>query len=275
MPGARTSALLIPQLIPSAIWTDIIATAVRYDAIGAWAAGAPSRLTVAQAGLHVVAADLTLASNAGGVRLARILSNNTRYEATAGQAPPAAPGETSWAMSTLVNPAIADWYTTGIYQTAGVALNTGGAAEYGTDFSLARLPAGSVGARREQTVGQAIPAGVWTTLTWGPTVFDTGGMVSGTGLIAPNDGTYVMWAGATVATSAANLQGLAIVVDGGSGAAYSMPAQSASSAPAWSVTHVQPLLAGQLAYVQAYQAAARTLDVASLRPYLAMARVGP
>ena len=276
MPGARAFRSTV-QSIPNGAWTDLVYSGTRWNDEAMWAAGSPSRLTATAAGLHIVTASLALADSGVGARLFRILSNAARWEALAGHAPGGSV-ETSAGLATLVNAAIGDYFTAGLYQSSGGALNTGVAgAPYSAELTLARLASG-VGARRESSVAQSIPAGVWTTLAYNTTAFAVGMAASGNALVAPSDGTYAIFAGAYLpaASGAVAAQDMAILIDGGY-YGLSGPGTSTTSVAGWSVSTTFLLVAGQSVTAAIYQAtgAARLTDVAFLRPYLAMARIGP
>jgi len=278
MPGAR-SFRATAQPIPNAVWTDIVASGTRYDDEAMWAAGNPSRLTTTASGLHIVTANLSTAANATGARLYRLLSSAARYEAICGQAPEAGI-ECSASLASLVNAAAGDYFTAGIFQNSGAALNTATAgAPYAADLSITRLVAGTIGIRRESSVAQSIPNGVTTVLTFDTSAFDIGiGGVSADRLVAPVDGTYIIFAGAYMpaASGSVSAQYLSILLDGAV-LGLSLPGTSTGSITGWSACATWPLVAG--GYVQAaitqFSGAARLTDVAVLRPYLAMARIGP
>ena len=276
MPGARSFRSTV-QSIPNGAWTDLVYSGTRWNDEAMWAAGSPSRLTATAAGLHIVTASLAVADSGVGARLFRILSNAGRWEALAGHAP-GGTVETSEGLATLVNAAVGDYFTAGIYQNSGAALNTGLAgAPYAGDLTLARLASG-VGARRESAAAQSIPNAAWTTVTYDTTAFAVGMAASGNALVVPSDGTYAIFAGAYLPAAAGvvSIQKMAIVIDGGT-YGVSDPGTSTGSIQGWSVSTTFPLVAGQSVAVAVYQSsgAARLTDVAALRPYLAMARIGP
>ena len=278
MPGARSFRTSV-QSIPHAVWTDIVASGTRHNDEAMWAAGNPARLTATAAGLHIVTANLSTAANATGARLFRVVSNAGRYEALCGHAPEAAV-ECSASLAALVNAAPGDFYAGGIYQGSGAALNTATAgAPYAADLCLTRLAAGTIGIRRESAAAQSIPHGVTTVLTHDTTAFDVGvGGISADRLVAPVDGTYVIFAGAHLpaASGSVSAQYLSVLANGVV-LGLSAPGTSAASITGWSACATWPLVAGD--YVQAaitqFSGLARLTDTANLRPYLAMARIGP
>ena len=277
MPGARAMRSTV-QSIPNAAWTDLVYSGTRWNDEAMWAAGNPSRLTTAAAGLHIVTANLSFANNAVGGRFFRVLSNGARTEAMVAHAPGGGV-ETEASVSTLVNSAVGDYYVAGVWQNSGAALNTASAGQpYAADLAITRLASGLLAAKRESAAAQSIPAGVWTALTCDTTAFAVGMAASGNSLVAPSDGTYAIFAGAYLAAAAGIVaaQDMAILIDG-QYFALSAPGTSAGSWTAWSLVATVPMVAGQTVTAAIYQAtgAARLTDVASLRPYLAMARIGP
>jgi len=248
-----------------------------------WAAANPARLTTTASGLHVVGADVGFAPNGTGGRWARVRQGtDVRYMAMCAQAPEAGT-ECSLTPSTLVNVTAGDYYAAELYQTSGAALNTATAgAPFAADLHLTSLGAQATGARAEAAVAQSIPNAAWTQVALDAALFDTGSPamvdLAGDKLVAPSDGTYALWAGAYLAAAAGVVAplNLAIRFDGLT-YGQSAPGTSAGSWTAWSVTTTFVLRAGQEVTAWIYQGsgAARLLDVAELRPYLAMARIGP
>ncbi len=280
MPGAR-SYRTTTQALPNGAWTTIIATAARWNDEAMWAAATPSRVTATASGLHIVTANITASTNGTGARLLRIQRNAAApYQAMSADAP-GADIELNFSASALVNAASGDYFEGAIYHNAGVALATGSAGSpTSADLTITRLPSGLLAAKRESSVAQSIPNGVATALTFDTTVFDSAPTsVSGTNaLVAPADGTYAIFAGAYMPAAAGVVcyQLLAIQV-AGVDVAQSIPGTSAASYQAWSLATTWPMIAGTVVQALVYQAsgAARLLDVAELRPYLAMVRIGP
>jgi len=279
MASARSYRATV-QSIPNSVWTDLSASAARWDDGPMWSAANPTRLTTTASGLHIVGANVGFVAATGG-RWARIMrGGDTRNVAMTAQA--AGAGLVcAMSPSTLVDATAGDYYVAALYQNSGAALNTDSVVDHAaTDFHLTTLPAGAVGARRESAAAQSIPNATWTLLTLDTTVFDTStpAMASGSTLVAPADGHYAMWAGAYI-PAAAGIAGAywLLIQAGGLNVALSGPGSSIGSATAISTTATRYLTAGQVLTAYFYQAsgAPRLLDTTELRPYLAAARIGP
>ena len=269
------------QSIPASTWTDIVASGTRWNDGPMWAGANPSRLTTTASGLHVVGANVGFVGNGTGGRWCRIQANGAALLWVAGSAhAPDAVGDTNLSPVALVNATAGDYYTAGLYQTSGAALNTAAAgAPYAADLHLTRLDPSVVGCRAEAAVAQSIPHNVWTQVTLDTTMFDTGtpAMRSGSTLVAPSDGAYCLWAGAYL-QSAAGIAAIyyhALLVNGLTWA-ISGPGSSTGSFTAWSTSATVALHAGDVVTASILQTsgAARLLDIAELRPFLAMARIG-
>jgi len=268
------------QSIPNATWTDIVASGTRWNDGPMWAAANPSRLTTTASGLHVVGANVGFAGNGTGGRWCRIQANGAALWVAGSAHAPDAVGETILSPVTLVNATAGDYYTAGLHQNSGAAIDTAGAgAPFASDLHLTRLDPSVVGCRAEAAVAQSIPHNVWTQVTLDTTMFDTGSPVmrSGSTLVAPSDGAYCLWAGAYLPSAAGIVATYyhSISVNG-QGWAFSAPGSSTASATAWSTSATVALHAGDVVTAWIFQnsGAARLLDIAELRPFLAMARIG-
>jgi len=268
------------QSIPNATWTNIVASGTRWNDGPMWAAANPSRLTTTASGLHVVGANVGFAGNGTGGRWCRIQANGAALWVAGSAHAPDTAGEANLSPSTLVNATAGDYYTAGLYQNSGAALDTATAGTpFAADLHLTRLDPSVVGCRAESTVGSSIPNNVWTQVTLNMTMFDTGSPVmrSGSTLVAPSDGAYCIWAGAYLQSAAGIVATYyhALRVNGQAWAT-SGPGSSAASYTAWSTSVTVALSAGDVvtAWILQTSGAARLLDIGEHRPYLAMARIG-
>jgi hypothetical protein len=130
------------QSIPASTATAISFDTERYDLDNVWVVGAPTRFTIAKAGMYQLSGHLTFAaSTSGTTRLARIMLNGTTVLAEAGMV-----GATLASVAVQVNVAtvqqlaVGDYVELQAYHTATAALNVGPSTSTtnrdGADFSI-------------------------------------------------------------------------------------------------------------------------------------------